>query len=329
MSVRQHYERYYWFDAGIKAGRYPNTRHLVEEFEISQRTAYRTIEDMRIRFNAPLKYDHHKRGYFYTDNAFFLPNQWVNESTIMALSLAIRLATAIPEPALKDDLCRLIERLTVFSENKSANTCFARIEELVSIKNIEYTLANTTIFRKTIEALFAGRTINITYYSPHTAKTTVRSIHPLHLMHYMGNWHLIAWCGTRMELRNFALSRISKIIPASDNLHLPDTLPELKGYTRQHFGIMQGETSTNVGLRFSPKISPWVSEQIWHPQQQATLNPDHSLTLHFPVADFRELVKTILSHGADIEVLEPSELKILVKEEIDKMTKIYRHYDTS
>jgi predicted DNA-binding transcriptional regulator YafY len=41
----------------------------------------------------------------------------------------------------------------------------------------------------------------------------------------------------------------------------------------------------------------------------------------------RELIKTILSHGTDIEVLEQLELRTLVKEEIDRMTKIYLWYD--
>jgi predicted DNA-binding transcriptional regulator YafY len=126
-----------------------------------------------------------------------------------------------------------------------------------------------------------------------------------------------------MELRNFALSRIRNITLADENLILPGDLPELKEYTRQHFGIMQGDNSTEVLLRFNSRISTRIGEQIWHPQQRSTPNPDGSLTLGFPVADFRELVKIILSYGADIEVLQPQELKELVKEEIDRMTKIY------
>ncbi len=86
---------------------------------------------------------------------------------------------------------------------------------------------------------------------------------------------------------------------------------------------MQGDTSAEVGLRFAPKIASRVSEQIWHPRQRSTVNPDGSLTLHFPVADFRELTKTILGYGADMKVLEPPELRILVKEEIDRLVEIY------
>ena len=206
---------------------------------------------------------------------------------------------------LKDQLCRLLDRIPIKTRDKS-KPCLERLSTKISVKNVEYSQVDRDVFRQSVEALFAETSLNIVYHSPHTDTTTARTIHPLHLMHYMGSWHLIAWCGTRMELRNFALSRIRSIRPATENLTLPDNIPELKEYTRQHFGIMQGGTTIEVGLRLAPKITPWISEQIWHPQQRSNLNPDGSLTLHFPVADFRELIKTILSHGADIEVLDYS-----------------------
>lgn len=328
MSDRLKYERFLWFHGQVKAGRFPNASHLAKTFELSGRTAQRDIEFIRDRLEAPLKYNHQYRGYCYTDDSYELPALWISETNILALSLAVRLASTIPDRALKDQLCRLIDRIPMRTGDK-ATPCLERLSAKISVKNIEYSQVNRDIFRQSVEALFAGTSLHIIYYSPHTDTTTARTIQPLHLMHYMGSWHLIAWCGTRVQLRNFALSRIRTISSATENIVVPDNLPDLKEYTRQHFGIMQGDTTTEVGLHFSAKITPWVSEQIWHPQQRSTINPDGSLTLHFPVADFRELIKTILSHGADIEVLEPPELKTLVREEIDRMTKIYCKYDTA
>jgi predicted DNA-binding transcriptional regulator YafY len=223
---------------------------------------------------------------------------------------------------LKDQLCGLIDRVPMRGGDESAS-CLERFSAKVSVKNIEYSQVGRDIFQQSVEALFGGDSLHITYHYPHTDTTSERTIHPLHLMHYMGSWHLTAWCSARLGLRDFALSRIRGISPVARNIDVPDDLPELKEYTRKHFGIMQGNTTIEVGLRFSAKIASWVSEQIWHPQQGSTHNPDNSLTLNFPVADFRELTKTILSHGADIEVLHPPEPKLLVKEEIDRMTKIY------
>ncbi len=322
MSDRLKYERFLWFHGQIKTDRFPNAAHLAETFEISGRTAQRDIEFIRDRLDAPLKYNHQQRGYSYLDDSYELPALWISESNILALSLAVRLASTIPDRALKDQLCRLIDRIPIRAGDKTT-PCLERLSTRISVKNIEYSQVDREIFRQSVEALFAETSLHIIYHSPHNDTTTARIIQPLHLMHYMGSWHLIAWCGTRMQLRNFALSRIRTISPATEKLAIPDNLPDLKEYTRQHFGIMQGAAATEVGLRFSPKIASRVSEQIWHPKQRTCVNEDGSFTLHFPVADFRELVRIILSYGADIEVFDPPELKMLVREEIDRMTKIY------
>lgn len=328
MSDRLKYERFFWFHGQVKADRFPNANTLSETFELSRRTAQRDIEFIRDRLNAPLQYNHQRRGYCYTDDTYELPSQWISESNILALSLAVRLASTIPDQALKDQLCNLMDQVPIKTSGASAS-CLEQLSCKVSVKNIEYSKVNRDIFRKSVEALFAETSLDIIYHSPHTDTTSARTIQPLHLMHYMGSWHLIAWCGVRKDLRNFALSRIRTITPAIENLVLPVNLPDLKEYTREHFGIMQGGKSTLVALRFSQKITPWVSEQIWHPHQHTIQEEDGSLTLRFPVADLRELIKIVLSHGSDIQVLEPTELKQLVREEIDKMMKIYGRYDTA
>ncbi|MBU1566276.1 MAG: WYL domain-containing protein [Proteobacteria bacterium] len=322
MSDRQQFERVSWFHGRIKAGRFPNSGHLVEEFEISRRTAHRIIEYMRERIEAPLLYDHARRGFCYSDTAFEIPGHWISETNILALSLAVRLASTIPDPALKDDLCRLINRMTGIA-GKNIRACLQQVDGKVSVKNIEYALVNTGIFRQCVESLFAGRALHITYHSPHQGKTSTRTIQPLHLMHYMGSWHLIAWCSKQQKLRDFALARIREIAPTDTPIPVPTDLGDIKEYTRKHFGIMQSGTTSRVVLQFSPAISPWIAEQSWHPEQKTETGPDGSLRLEFPVADFRELVRTILSHGAEVSVIEPEVLKNLVDKEIERMAMNY------
>ena len=322
MSERLQYVRFIWFHGRIKAGRHPNARHLAEEFGISLRTAQRDIEFMRDRFLAPLVYDYHQKGYRYTDDSFEIPGHWISETNILALAFAVRLASTIPDPALKDDLCRLIDRVTG-AGGKKGKSCLHRVTEKISVKNIEYAGVDTATFRQAAEALFDERALRITYHSPHTNATTSRTIRPLHLMHYMGSWHLLAWCTHRGQIRDFALSRIQEIAPSAETITLPADLPSIKDLTRRHFGIMQGDVTSSVTLRFSTKIAPRIAEQIWHPQQQTAIEPDGSLRLTFPAADFRELVGIVLSHGAEVRVVEPVELKELVKAEVLRMGKMY------
>ncbi|MBU4263194.1 MAG: WYL domain-containing protein [Proteobacteria bacterium] len=322
MSDRLKYERFYWFHGRIKSSRYPNAARLVEEFEISPRTAQRDIDFMRVHLEAPLEFDRCRRGYFYTDDSFELPGHWFSETNILALALAIRLASTIPDHAFKDDLCRLINRV-LHSTGKRKESCLEHVSERVSVKNIEYSQVDDWCFRQVVQALFDDSSLLITYHSPHTGKTSTRNIRPLHLMHYMGSWYLLAWCAKSCNIRDFALSRIKTIDSSPQRIELPKGLPSLKEYTRRHFGIMQGADPVEAVLRFSPQSAGWVNEQIWHPEQKTTIEADGSLLLQFTVADFRELVKKILSHGAGVKVVSPPELQNLVREEIAKMAKIY------
>ncbi|MBM9537321.1 helix-turn-helix transcriptional regulator [Desulfobulbus alkaliphilus] len=322
MSERLKYERFLWFHGQAKRLRYPNSRSLIEEFEISERTAQRDIEFMRCNLQAPLIFDHRRNGYRYTDDTFEIPFHWLDEENLLALALAARLASTIPDSAVKEDLCRLIGRMLRLSRNEGYS-CLDRLSDKISVKNIEYARVEETFFRQVVRALFDQYALRITYRSPYSGNTTERTVQPLHLMHYMGSWHLLAWCTTKEALRDFALARLLAVEPVDTPVQVPANLPPIKELTRRHFGIMQGETTTMVTLRFSAHIAPRILEQIWHPDQQTSLSTDGSLLLSFPAADFRELIRSILSYGAEVRVMDPPELRTLVREEIEKM---YRNF---
>ena len=322
MSDRLKFERFLWFHRQVKDGRFPNASSLVAEYGVSARTAQRDIEFIRDRLHAPLHYQPRRRGYSYTDQTYELPAAWINETNVLALALAVRLAATVPDVAIKEELCCLIDKAIPLA-GKGVGSCLERVGEKISVKNIEYSRVEEHCFRLLIQALFADRSLAITYHSPHSGITSQRHIHPLHLMHYMGSWHLLAWCGKRRELRDFALSRINDIHHAPQRLQLPRRLPQLKEYSREQFGIMQGRESVEVVLRFAPEIAPWIAEQVWHPKQQISHDPDGSLLLRFAVADFREVIRKVLSHGSRVRVIEPPALRELVRREIAAMAGLY------
>ena len=57
MTKRIQYHRFIWFHTQVKNRKFPNAKHLVEKFEISERTAYRDIDFMRNTLDAPLAYN--------------------------------------------------------------------------------------------------------------------------------------------------------------------------------------------------------------------------------------------------------------------------------
>ncbi|WP_374017128.1 hypothetical protein ABU162_23500 [Paenibacillus thiaminolyticus] len=71
--------RIQWFDQQIRAGLYPNSSKLAEQFEISKRQAQRCIEYLEVSLRAPLLYVAKHRGYVYEDKAYMLPLLYITE----------------------------------------------------------------------------------------------------------------------------------------------------------------------------------------------------------------------------------------------------------
>jgi predicted DNA-binding transcriptional regulator YafY len=323
MAQKLSYERYCWFHSEIKAGRYPNARGMAERHGISTKQAQRDVEFVRERLNAPLRFNRMRNGYEYEDTRYELPPIWCSQDELLALCVALRLAAAVPDKQVKSFLHELLGKFLDFrSATPSPN--LRSMETKISVKNIQYYKIEEVVFHQTLAALLRGNSIRIAYRSPYAGAETERTILPLHLLHYMGNWHLIAFCSLKKELRDFALSRIRHIETADQPVRLPEHLPAIEDFIARSFGLMSSGPQADVCLRFSPDVAEWISEQVWHQNQEASSNADGSMILRFPVSDFREIKREILKYGASVEVVSPAELRDEVKKEIEKMMGVYR-----
>ena len=84
---------------------------------------------------------------------------------------------------------------------------------------------------------------------------------------------------------------------------------QLDAHYASSYGIFAGEPEHTAVLRFTPERARWVADEHWHPQQQSQWLEDGSYELRIPYYDPRELVMDVLKHGAEVEVLEPVELR--------------------
>ncbi|MDF1594164.1 MAG: WYL domain-containing protein [Desulfobacterales bacterium] len=322
------FERFLWFHNRVKAGLYPNARVLAEKFEVCRKTAQRDIEFIRDRLNAPLVYVSDRRGYEYEDKTYELPGLWINEDELGALLIASRLASTIPDRSLKSSLKAFLQQIVTIHSIKSPFT-LDELGEKISVKNIEYARVDETIFQMVVDALFLQKALEIDYFSPHKDEDSRRVIFPLHLLQYMGSWHVIAHCTLRGELRDFALSRIRRLTPFQYSLPPRIATGSVKDFIRKNFGILSSDASITVCLKFATEVAAWISEQIWHADQVQDIRPDGSLCLTFPAADLREVKREVLRFGSQVEVLAPLDLRNEVKNEIRKMAGVYGEENNS
>lgn len=321
MSSHIIYERFLWFHDQIKNNRHPNAKTLAERFEITGKTAQRNIEFMRDRLKAPLLYVSHLRGYTYEDHTWELPGLWLHEDELISLVLSYRLAAAVPDNSVKTALRAFLNQ--IIANHASADFSIDELSNKISVKNIAYARTNETIFHRLLEALLKSRSVRIEYYSPHNNQSSTRDILPLHLLNYMGTWHIIAFCSLKKELRDFVLSRIRFVGACENPVDAHVSVLGVKDYIRETFGIFHGAKKQNACLRFAADIAPWIAEQSWHPEQKVCTDKDGRLCLTIPVADLREIKREILRYGSQVEVVSPKALREEVKKEIEKMKNIY------
>ena len=312
-------ERYLWLDGQIRRGRFPNARDLARRFELCRKTAQRDIVFLRDRLNAPLEYDNARRGYRYADNAFRLPPLFATERQLLALLMARGL--------LQSGGGRLDRDLESFAETLLASIADhrfskARLDRLFSAAWSGNSLAAESVFRAVLSALTQERLLGIIYKSPRTNERTERTVEPHHLQHYQGSWVLLGWCRKAGDWRKFFLSRMERASILAEGF-TPRPHEAWKPHLEGAYGIFQGKKAFSVRLRFCAERARWIRLQQWHEKQRIVILPDGCLELHLPVTDIREIRLKVLQFGADVEVLEPMELRESIRLEIEKMTALY------
>lgn len=190
MSKKLTYERYQWFHGRTMAGAYPNAGRLAERFEISRKQAQRDIEFMKERLAAPLTYDANRRGYTYRDGGYELPPIWLKEEELVALCLAHRLSSAVPDRELKGAMERLLRKFVDLRSDGSLSV-IGDICGKVSIKNVEYYRVREPVFHAVAGALFRNRALRVPHMrgdEPYNPEVGITDYWRLHLFHgHTGN----------------------------------------------------------------------------------------------------------------------------------------------
>ncbi len=300
-------ERIYYFHDELTRNRFPNSRTLMQEFEISLPTARRDIAYLRDRLLAPLEFNSAKNGFYYSDDSFNLPFE-NSPRIVFLLGILNRLAeetglSGLPEiQQLENKLISMIPQ---------GNSL---ITENIQCEWIEVEYPDPSIFDVIIEAIVKKYQLEIIYQSLQMKKTT-RIIEPFKLINYQGRWYLLAWCMLRQDYRIFHLARIMHSKLGKKATLEDKTLPETLNHS---FGIFKGSPLYDAEILFTGYAANLIRNQFWHKDQKIKKTKE-GIILKLPVRDDREIIMKILQYGSQAQVLQPPQLKEKIEEEIQKM----------
>jgi proteasome accessory factor C len=186
-------------------------------------------------------------------------------------------------------------------------------ESRIHLQHVAGRAVPSRMFQDVLGTLIQRKQLHILYHGRRRDEVSERTVSPQRLTQYRNSWYLDAWCHKANGLRSFALERLreQKIV---DELAKEVSDEALSSHFDRSYGIFSGPADHTAELRFTPEMSRWIADEIWHPDQQGAFDQNGCWVLKVPFGSARELVMDVLRYGHDVEVIAPDFLRKVVSE---------------
>lgn len=265
-------------------------------------------------------------GRYRLDRVGYMPNIKVNLHEALVLYLATRRAshqTQIAQPHITGAL----EKLSVALKQPMT-------EHLVRAAGRVFT-QNADLNRvRALESITLGwaecRKVDIHYKALKSRETRQHLVHPylIEPSLWTDGAYLIGFSEQFGKTLTFKIERIEKAELKLARFDPPLNFDE-EELLRYAWGIWSSESEpVTVRLRFKPgSAARRMRESVWHKTEKVIEEPDGGLLWEAQIAEWQEMLPWVRGWGADVEVLEPEEMRKVVMRDAQKMTILYQMGD--
>ena len=166
------------------------------------------------------------------------------------------------------------------------------------------------------------RIIEMIYRSRNQLEPTRRQVDLYVLIHRWGWWYAIGYCHLRNDMRSFRIDRILELTLLKNTFEVPPQF-DIHSYLESE-PYMRPQMI--VRIRFSPQAAIRAYDDRAYWQNMLELY-DGSVEVTFEVPNVEWAVSTILSFGEHVTVMEPLELRPLIKARSLKIAENYKNID--
>ena len=151
--------------------------------------------------------------------------------------------------------------------------------------------------------------LQMTYQGGTGPGTTERAVDPYALVFRSGWWYLVGYCHLRQGMRTFRVDRIRDIALRAEPFHRPADF-DVQAYLD---GMFADQAVVQATLHFVPEAAHIALANLadWDSYQE---NPDGSIEVTLSAPDLYWLASTVLGFSTLVEVLDPPDLRALVRQ---------------
>lgn len=171
-----------------------------------------------------------------------------------------------------------------------------------------------------ISAMRDFRVIRLCYQSFRHLEPFCFNVRPYCVKYFKQRWYLLG--DSDLGLRIYSLDRFVDMEELEEHFEIPKGF-DAEEYFGNYFGVIIGEEPEDVKIRVVPDQVKYFRTLPMHGSQRETVQEDGSSVFSYHIAPTLDFVQEILSHGADVEVLEPAELRESIADIIAGMASRY------
>lgn len=281
---------------------------LAEVCECSVRTIYRDI-DALCDAGVPVA-AMPGEGYRLVEGYHLPPIAFTAEEAVQLLlgsDLALGLGTAGQREATKSAAAKVEAALRPETRKE-----VDRLRERIRVSR--WTQETTPWLPILQQAVIHDRVLELRYHSFGSDELTERQVEPYYLVHYGNDWHLVAYCRLRQEMRDFRAGRIREAELLDERF---ERLADVDLKSTYHEGEYQ-----EVRVWIEASSVPWAREAPAYGLRGEEQSEGGSVFV-YESRDLRRLLPWLLSWGASARVLSPELVVERVRDEARALAEAY------
>ncbi|MCO5260110.1 MAG: WYL domain-containing protein [Crocinitomicaceae bacterium] len=290
---------------------------------ICDSTIEKDLFAMRQEYDAPILYSKKHKGYYYEDPEFTINDVPLNESDLDAVRFAANTLMQFKDVELFKEfgnaIDKIVERVTLSSNSKHKFELneYVQFETAVSVGGGEFLPDLLSAIQKNVAVYF-----NYENFNSKTVKA--RKVTPLLLKEYRNRWYLISYDLIKDRITTYALERIRDLELSNEKVVKPYDF-NANDFFRYAIGISTKESAPEkVVFTANDVASKYLIAQPLHQSQQIIKQIKETTTFQLEVYVSEELIRSLLSFGGEVGVLEPTSLQNEIKKRIDEMQLHYK-----
>ncbi len=294
---------------------------LSEGTNICDSTIEKDMFAMKMEHDAPIAYSKKNKGYYYKDQNFSINDIPLSEDDLNSIKFAVKTLSQFREVDLFKQFGNAIDKI-VDRINISSNPMDDDISNFVQFETALSSQGNEFL-APILASIKDNNIIEFVYTSYITDKPKKRTVIPLLLKEYRNRWYLISFDIDKNDIITYALERMQDLVQTEEFGVKPNDFdPDI--FFKHAIGITSSKDEPiTIVLKADKIASKYILSQPFHSSQRIIKEGKNRTSFELKIVNSEEFVRSILSYGNGIEIIEPESLRNEMISRIKGLAKLY------